>query len=108
MKSEEIWAKLPPPSKCSSQIEFDELMHNVNNEQSKYNHPYLDRLREINKQKTLIAVQIQALHQQLSALKVEQLEIEQKKKDANRVFHEWKHQLIELNPKGLKNEQAAT
>lgn len=108
MKSEEIWEKLPPPSKCSSQIEFDELMHNVNNEQSKYNHPYLDRLREINKQKTLIAVQIQALHQQLSALKVEQLEIEQKKKDANRVFHEWKHKLIELNPKGLKNEQAAT
>ena len=95
-----------PPRKCNSQIEFDELMHNVNNMQSKTNHPYLDRLREINKQKTLIKVQIEGLRQQLNALKVEALDIEQKQKDNNRVFHEWKHTLIELNPLGQKNDTA--
>ncbi len=93
-----------PPRKCNSQIEFDELMHNVNDLQTKTNHPYLDRLREINKQKTLIKVQIDGLHQQLSALKVEALDIEQRRKDSNRVFHDWKHTLIEMNPLGHRNE----
>jgi len=93
------------PVKCDNQIEFDERMHAINNQQSIENHPYLDRLRELNKQRTLIETQKQALNIQLNAIKAERLEIEQKQKDINRVFHQLKHELIELNPKGLKNEQ---
>lgn len=92
------------PVKCENQIEFDERMHAINNQQSIENHPYLDRLRELNKQKTLIETQMQGLKVQLNAIKVERLDIEQKRKNINRVYHQLKHELIELNPKGLKNE----
>jgi hypothetical protein len=94
------------PVKCDNQIEFDERMHAINNQQSIENHPYLDRLRELNKQRTLIETQKQALNIQLNAIKAERLEIEQKQKDINRVFYQLKHELLELNPKGLKNETA--
>ena len=92
------------PVKCENHIEFDERMHAINNQQSLDNYPYLDRLRELNKQKTLIETQMQALKVQLNSIKVERLDIEQKQKDINRVYHQLKHELIELNPKGLKNE----
>ena len=39
------------PRKCDSQKEFDTLMSAINHEQTLENHPYLDRLRELNKQK---------------------------------------------------------
>lgn len=92
------------PKKCENQVEFDERMHAINNQQSIENHPYLDRLREISKQKALISVQMDALKQQMKALRVEAIDIEQKQKDMNRLFHQLKHELIEMNPKGLKNE----
>ena len=101
--TEEMKAKLQP-RKCNSQVEFDELMHKINNQQSLENHPYLDRLRELNKQRALIETQKQALNVQLNAIKVERIEIEQKQKDINREYHALKHELIELNPLGLKNE----
>ena len=101
--TEEMKVKLQP-RKCNSQVEFDELMHEINNQQSLENHPYLDRLRELNKQRALIETQKQALNVQLNAIKVERIEIEQKQKDINREYHAIKHELIELNPLGLKNE----
>jgi len=104
MTEKEIRAMFAPV-KCDNQIEFDERMHAINNQQSIENHPYLDRLRELNKQRTLIETQKQALNIQLNAIKAERLEIEQKQKDTNRVFHAIKHELIELNPKGLKNAE---
>lgn len=103
MNKEEIMARFAA-RKCENQVEFDELMHAINNQQSIENHPYLDRLREINKQKALIGVQIDALKQQKKALTVEAIDIEQKQKDQNRFFHQLKHELIEQNPKVLKNE----
>ena len=93
------------PRKCENQVEFDGIMHAINNQQTIENHPYLDRLRELNKQRTLIETQIQALKVQMNTIKVERLEIEQKQKDINRVFHQLKHELCELNPLGLKNEE---
>ena len=103
MNKEEIMAKYQP-KKCENQVEFDGLMHAINNQQSIENHPYLDRLREISKQKALIGVQMDALKQQMKALRVEAIDIEQKQKEQNRFFHQLKHELIELNPKGQKNE----
>lgn len=99
-------AKLQP-RKCNSQVEFDELMHEINNQQSLENHPYLDRLRELSKQRALIETQKQSLNVQLNAIKVERLDIEQKQKDINREYHALKHELIEMNSLGLKNEPMA-
>ena len=94
------------PVKGDNQVEFDGRMHAINNQQTIENRPYLDRLRELSKNVTLIESQKQALNIQLNAIRAARLEIEQKQKDINRVFYDLKHELLELNPKGLKNEQA--
>lgn len=98
MNEKEIKAKYAP-KRCNSQAEFDEQMHMINDEQTVVNHPYLDQIRDINKQRALIQIQIQALRVQLDTLRVQYLDIEQKRKDINRLFHQLKHELIELNPK---------
>ncbi len=103
MSKEEIMAKFQP-KKCGSQVEFDAIMEEMNREQTLANHPGLDRLREIGKQRALIKVQIDGLRQQLSALRIEAIDIEQQNKERNRLFHQLKHELIEINPKGLKGE----
>jgi hypothetical protein len=36
---------------------------------------------------------------QLNAIKMQRLELEQQKKEINRMYHELKHQFIEWNPK---------
>ena len=96
MSKEEIMAKFQP-KKCGSQVEFDERIHAINHQQSVENHPYLDRLRELAKKKALIETQKQALNIQLNAIKEERLDIEQKQKDMNRLFHQLKHELCEMN-----------
>lgn len=103
MSEKEIMEQFAP-KKCENQVEFDERIHAINHQQSVENHPYLDRLRELAKKKALIETQKQALNIQLNAIKEERLDIEQKQKDMNRLFHQLKHELIEMNPKGLKNE----
>ena len=107
MKQKEIMEQFAP-KKVNNQIEFDTFMHEVNNVQAGLNHPYLDRIRELNKQRTLIETQKQALNLQLNAIKVERLEIEQKQKEINRVFHDIKHKMIELNPKNSAQDETAT
>ncbi len=104
MTESEVRGKYPP-RKVGSQVEFDDYMNRLNNEQTIFNHPYLDRERELTKQRKLIETQKQALNIQLNAIKVERIELEQKQKDINRVFHQLKHEMIELNPKGLKNTE---
>ena len=79
--------------------EFDRLMSEMNTEQTHLNHPYLDRERELAKQRELLETQKQAINIQLNQIKVERLELEQKRKEINRVFHDLKHDLIMLNPR---------
>ena len=79
-------------------------MNAIANQQNIENHPLLDQQRELLKRKSLIKIQIQSLFNQLDAIKVEFLEIEQKRKDINRVFYQLRHEFIQLNPKGLKGE----
>ena len=106
MTKEELWQKFAP-RRCGSQVEYDNLMNEIRRSQEIANHPHLDRLRELDMQRTLIMQQGQALRVQLSTIKVERLEIERKRKDTNRMYHALKHELTDLNPKGLKNEQRA-
>ena len=98
MNEKEIRAKYEA-RKCETQIEFDRLMSEMNDEQTHLNHPYLDRERELAKQREMLETQKQAINIQLNAIKVERLELEQKRKDINRVFHDLKHELIMLNPR---------
>lgn len=85
--------------KCETQMEFDRLMSEMNDEQTHFNHPYLDRERELAKQREMLETQKQAINIQLNQIKVERLELEQKRKEINRVFHDLKHDLIMLNPR---------
>lgn len=98
MEEKEIRARYKA-RKCKNQQEFDCLMQQMNVEQTSINHPYLDRDRELLTKIELLKQQRDAIHIQMQALRVERLELEQKRKDINRVFHELKHDLIMENPK---------
>ena len=98
MNEKEIRAKYEA-RKCETQMEFDRLMSEMNTEQTHLDHPYLDRERELAKQRELLETQKQAINIQLNQIKVERLELEQKRKEINRVFHDLKHDLIMLNPR---------
>ena len=67
-------------------------------EQIALNHPYLDRDRELAKQRENLLMQMEAIRIQLKGIAVERLDLEQKRKNINRLFHELKHDLIMANP----------
>lgn len=98
MEEKEIRAKFTA-HKCENQMEFDRIMSEIKAEQTKFNHPYLDRDRELAKQRELLEQQKEAINIQLKAIKVERLDLEQKRKEANRIYHELKHELIMMNPR---------
>ena len=110
MNEKEIRAKYEA-RKCETQMEFDRVMSEMNTEQTHLNHPYLDRERELAKQKELLEQQKQAINIQLNAIKVERIDLDQKRKEINRVFHDLKHEFIMLNPReqyaNKDNETAA-
>lgn len=98
MEIEEIKAKFQA-RQLESQIEFDRVMNELNTEQTHLNHPYLDRMRDIEKKINLLKVEKRSIDIQIDTLKIERVELEQKAKDINRVFHELKHELIMMNPR---------
>ena len=84
--------------KLENQNEFDRMMSEMNREQTLLNHPYLDRDRELAKQRSMLETQRNAIQIQIKQNQMERIELEQKRKDINRLFHELKHELIQLNP----------
>ena len=62
MNEKEIRAKYEAQV-CATQMEFDRIMSEMNTEQTNLNHPYLDRERELARQKELLEQQKQASHQ---------------------------------------------
>ena len=97
MNEKEIRARFEA-RKCENQMEFERIMNEMNTVQTHLQHPYLDRDRELLKQRQLLMQQKSAINIQLDAIKVERLDLEQKRKNINRLFHELKHELIVLNP----------
>lgn len=93
------------PRRCETQIEFDSVYHDINMEQSRLNHPYDDKIRDLNFQKSLVESQIQALRCNIDKIRMERNRLEQGKKEINRAYFELKHEWLQLNPKGLKNEE---
>jgi hypothetical protein len=85
------------------------MMAAMNMEQTELNHPYLDRDRELAKQRENLMMQMDAIRIQLKSIAVERLELEQRRKDVNRLFYELKHNLVAANPIGCfpKKEDTA-
>lgn len=104
MNIEELRAKFLPRA-CKSQAEYDELMQYINMDQATANHPLLDREREFQNQLRNIDIQMSALRTQRNAVKIAYNNLMQEKKDINRCYHQLKQELLQLNPKGLKNEK---
>ena len=98
MNVEEIRARFQA-RKCETQEEFDRLLNDINTVQTTMGRPLLDRMNEIGKERAMLRIQIRAIQQQMEVLAVECHDIEQKRKDANRMFHDLKHELIQLNPR---------
>lgn len=76
------------------------MMATMNLEQTELNHPLLDRDRELAKQRENLLMQMEAIRIQLKTINVERINLEQQRKDINRLFHELKHDLIMANPLG--------
>jgi uncharacterized protein (DUF3084 family) len=98
MSTEEILKNFPP-REVETQIEFETYMSELNNAQTKANHPFVDRLSELNRQPLEIEQRIKTLSAERDGLKLEKLGIEAQRKEINRVCHELKHQMITLNPR---------
>ena len=98
MNEQEIRTKYAA-RKCETQMEFDRVMNAMNVEQEHLNHPSLDRERELVLKRTKIEAAILGLRIQLMEIQQERINLEQERKEINRVFHDLKHELIMMNPK---------
>ncbi len=87
------------PRKVNSQQEFDNYMGLLNEQQTAAVRPIIDEEKSIIQQRENIQMEILALRQQQSALKMKLLDTEKRHKATNRVFHDLKHEMIVLNPK---------
>ena len=98
MSTEEILRNYPP-QEVETQIEFENYMTELNNAQTKANHPSVDRLSELNRRTLEIEQRIKTLSAERDGLKLEKLGIEAQRKEINRACHELKHEMIRLNPR---------
>lgn len=87
------------PRVLESQIEFDRVMNDINNEQTMMYGPLLDRQRELNIQQMMLENQRRELGIKMDELKIECHKIEGERKALCRAYHEIKHGYIVLNPK---------
>jgi hypothetical protein len=98
MNEQELRTKWAPRV-LESQIEFDRVMNDINNEQTMMCGPLLDRQRELNIQQMMLENQRRELGIKMDELKIECHEIEGERKALCRAYHEIKHGFIVLNPK---------
>jgi hypothetical protein len=98
MTQDEIMAKYKP-IQLENQMQFEQIMEQMNQEQYLEKEPLFERKHEIAKQNELLNIQKRAINQQLSALSIEYQEIEQKIRSINLAYHNVKHEFIMLNPR---------
>ena len=98
MNEQELRTKWAPRV-LESQIEFDRVMNDINNEQTLMCGPLLDRQRELNIQQMMLENQRRELGIKMDELKIEFHKIEGERKALCRAFYEIKHGYIVLNPK---------
>lgn len=88
-----------PPHEVENQIEFEKIMTELGDEQTKLNHPLINKEVELDKKTANIEMQMQALKIQLNAIRIEKKDLLLERKEINRQFHEVKHEFIQLNPR---------
>ncbi len=98
MDLERLKAKFQP-RQLDSQIEFDDVMSEMNVEQSRMVHPLIDKDIELIKKQSRLQEQISEMKIEIEVIKRAKLDVESQKKEINRAFHELKHELIKLNPR---------
>ena len=98
MDFEDLKAKFQP-RQLDSQIEFDDVMSEMNMEQSRMVHPLIDKEIELIKKQSRLQEQISEMKIEIGVIKRAKLDVESRKKEINRAFHELKHELIKLNPR---------
>ena len=98
MDLERLKAKFQP-RQLDSQIEFDDVMSEMNMEQSRMVHPLIDKEIELIKKQSRLQEQISEMKIEIEVIKRAKLDVESQKKEINRAFHELKHELIKLNPR---------
>ena len=87
------------PRQLDSQIEFDDVMSEMNMEQSRMVHPLIDKEIELIKKQSRLQEQISEMKIEIGVIKRAKLDVESQKKEINRAFYELKHELIKLNPR---------
>ena len=97
-----------PPRKVGSQPEFDSYMNQLNDEQTAAVRPIIDEVNSIIQQREVIEIEILALRQRQSALKMKLLKAEERRKETNRIFHDLKHEMHVLNPRESFTKEADT
>jgi uncharacterized protein with von Willebrand factor type A (vWA) domain len=98
MDLEDLKAKFQP-RQLDSQIEFDDVMSEMNVEQSRMVHPLIDKDIELIKKQSRLQEKISEMKIEIEVIKRAKLDVESQKKEINRAFHELKHELIKLNPR---------
>ena len=98
MNLEDLKAKFQP-RQLDSQIEFDDVMSEMNVEQSRMVHPLIDKEIELIKKQSRLQEKISEMKIEIEVIKRAKLDVESQKKEINRAFHELKHELIKLNPR---------
>lgn len=100
MKIEEL-KKQFQPRQLGSHIEFKKVMSEINHEQSRMLHPYIDREIELIKKQSHLQEQISELKIEIEVVKRNRLDMESSKKEINRACYELKHAYLVLNPKEI-------
>lgn len=98
MTVQEIKAKYQP-RQLENQVEFEQIMSDINQMQAELNRPLIDQRIELVRQRELLNVQKQAINQQLSVLSYKFQDIEASAKAINRPLHDLKHEWITMNPR---------
>lgn len=88
-----------PPHEVETQIEFDEIMAQINFDQRWMVKPFDEKELELLNQRTLLQQQMTAIRIQIDAIDMQKRTVVAQHKEINRVFHEIKHELIMLNPR---------
>ena len=87
------------PRKCETQIEFEEVMMQINDAQQEENTPYKEQIARFDAQRLSLESEILKIKIQLIELKQARLHVEKDLKKLNKKYHDLKHSWIVLNPR---------
>ena len=87
------------PRKCASQIEFEEVMMQINDAQQEENTPYKEQIARFDAQRLSLENEKHKLSIQLNELKQARLRIEKDLKEINSKYYNMKRNWIFLNPR---------